>query len=74
MGASSKDNMSTHGERMAHAVGTNKYNINVKMAVAVDGTIIFYFFLYLLNSSMNIVICAYTIIIIICILASTRVV
>ena len=49
MGASSKDNMNTHGERMAHAVGTNKYNINVKMAVAVDGTIIFYFFLYLLN-------------------------
>ena len=30
MGASSKDNMNTHGERMAHAVGTNKYNINVK--------------------------------------------
>lgn len=49
MGASSKDNMNTHGERMAHAVGTNKYNINVNMAVAVDGTIIFYFFLYLLN-------------------------
>lgn len=51
MGASSKDNMNTHGERMAHAVGTNKYNINVKMAVAVDGTIIFYFFLYLQNSN-----------------------
>ena len=44
MGASSKDNMNTHGQRMAHAVGTNKYNINVKMAVAVDGTIIFIFF------------------------------